>query len=72
MNGEMLGKYDTITVGEMPGVSDIDEILRTVGSKAGELNMIFIFDVVDIDKPNVGMVLKPWDVHELKRLISKW
>jgi oligo-1,6-glucosidase len=72
MNGEMLGKYDTITVGEMPGVSDIDEILRTVGSKAGELNMIFIFDVVDIDKPNVGMALKPWDVHEFKRLISKW
>ena len=56
----------------MPGVSDIDEILRTVGSKAGELNMIFIFDVVDIDKPNVGMALKPWDVHEFKRLISKW
>lgn len=72
MNREVLSKYDSITVGEMPGVSDVDEILRTVGSKAGELNMIFIFDIVDIDKPNVRMDLKPWDVHELKRLISKW
>ena len=72
MNREVLSKYDAVTVGEMPGVSDIDEILRTVGSKAGELNMIFIFDVVDIDKPNVRMALKPWDVHVFKRLISKW
>ena len=56
----------------MPGVSDIDEILRTVGSKAGELDMIFIFDVVGIDKSNTRMALRPWDVHWLKRLISKW
>ena len=48
MNREVLSKYDAITVGEMPGVSDIDEVLRSVGSRAGELNMIFIFDIVDV------------------------
>ena len=32
----VLSKYDTITVGEMPFVSDINEIIRTVGAKAEE------------------------------------
>ncbi|KAJ9494790.1 hypothetical protein H2202_009691 [Exophiala xenobiotica] len=72
MHREVLSKYDTITVGEMPGVSDEDEILRTVGANAGELNMIFIFDLVDIDKPNVRMALKPWDAKEMKSIISRW
>ena len=72
MNKEVLSKYDSITVGEMPGVSDTNEILRTVGSKSGELNMIFIFDLVDIDKPNVRMALKPWDVPEMKSIVSRW
>ena len=53
-------------------MSDVDEILRTVGSKAGELNMIFIFDLVDIDRQNVRMELKPWDVYESRRIVSKW
>ncbi|XXH04474.1 hypothetical protein Hte_010890 [Hypoxylon texense] len=72
MYQEVLSKYDTITVGEMPGVSDEKEILRTVGSNSGELRMIFIFDLVDIDKPNVRMALKPWDVKEMKSIISRW
>ncbi|KAG9229799.1 trehalose-6-phosphate hydrolase [Amylocarpus encephaloides] len=69
---EVLSKYDTITVGEMPGVSDETEILMTVGSNSGELRMIFIFDLVDIDKPNVRMALKPWDVKEMKGIITRW
>lgn len=72
MHSEVLSKYDSITVGEMPGVSDEKEVLRTVGAKAGELRMIFIFDVVDIDKPHVRLALKPWDVKELKSIISRW
>ncbi|RVX67904.1 hypothetical protein B0A52_08509 [Exophiala mesophila] len=72
MYREVLSKYDTVTVGEMPGVSDENEILRTVGADAGELNMIFIFDLVDIDKPNVRMALKPWDVKEMKSIITRW
>lgn len=72
MHDKVLSHYDTITVGEMPGVSDENEILRTVGADARELNMIFIFDIVDIDKPNVRMALKPWDVKEFKRIITRW
>ncbi|KAI1277447.1 glycoside hydrolase family 13 protein [Xylaria sp. FL0933] len=72
MHREVLSKYDSITVGEMPGVSDENEILRTVGANAGELNMVFIFDLVDIDKPNVRMALKPWDVKEMKAIVTRW
>lgn len=72
MHREVLSKYDTITVGEMPGISDEAEVLRTVGAQAGELRMIFIFDLVDIDKDHVRLVLKPWDVPKMKSIISRW
>lgn len=72
MHDEVLSRYDTITVGEMPGVDSEDEILRTVGADAKELNMIFIFALVDIDKPNVRMALKDWNVQEMKQIISRW
>lgn len=72
MHDTVLSKYDTITVGEMPGISDDNEILRTVGANSKELNMIFIFDVVDIDKYDVRMTLRPWTVKEMKGIISRW
>lgn len=45
---QVLSKYDTITVGEMPFVKDDNEILRVVGEDRGELNMIFIFEVCNL------------------------
>ncbi|KAI0908109.1 glycoside hydrolase family 13 protein [Ustulina deusta] len=72
MHREVLSKYDCVTVGEMPGVSDENEILRSVGAGSGEFRMIFIFDLVDIDKPAVRMALKPWDVKEMKAIVTRW
>ncbi|KAH7307979.1 glycoside hydrolase superfamily [Stachybotrys elegans] len=72
MNREVLAKYDTMTVGEMPGVKDETEILRAVGSKAESLNMIFIFEWVDIDSSHVRMSLKEWTVRDLKRILTRW
>lgn len=40
IHDRVLSKYDTITVGEMPFVSDENEILKVVGAEAGELRMI--------------------------------
>lgn len=48
MNDKVLSKYDTITVGEMPFVQDEDEVLRVVARERKELNMIFIFELVDL------------------------
>ncbi|KAL9109339.1 MAG: hypothetical protein Q9227_005969 [Pyrenula ochraceoflavens] len=74
LNQKVLRQYDSITVGEMPGVNDIDEIIRTVGSHNKELRMIFIFDLVDIDNVpgKVRMTLQPWSPKKLKQIISKW
>ena len=74
INREVLSKYNTITVGEMPGISDINEIIKTVGSKSGELRMIFIFDLVDIDNVpgKERFSLQEWDLKEVKRIVNKW
>lgn len=74
MHKEVLAKYDTITVGEMPFVEDEDEILRTVGGDAGELNMIFIFDIATIDNvPGSNKFsYQKWTAGDLSRIVTKW
>ncbi|GIZ39945.1 hypothetical protein CKM354_000330600 [Cercospora kikuchii] len=74
MNEEVLSKYHAITVGEMPFVNDQDEILKVVGRERNELNMIFIFEVVDISNLQGAprLTLRPWKVKELRDIISKW
>ncbi|KAJ5734913.1 alpha-glucosidase [Penicillium malachiteum] len=72
----VLSKYDTITVGEAPYVDDISEIIKTVGSTAKELNMIFIFDHMEIQdvktKGNSKWSLRDWKLPELKKIFSSW
>ena len=73
MNRDVLSNYDTITVGEMPFVDDHDEIIRVVGADRKELQMIFIFDLVDIDNgPGYRMTLRDWDANKLKQCVSRW
>ncbi len=71
---KVLAPHKAITVGEMPNISSIPEIIKTVGAKDGELNMIFIFDIVDIDNvPHQGrMNLQPWTPADLVEPITKW
>lgn len=74
MHDEVISKYDAMTVGEMPFVKEVDEIMRSVGANEHELNMIFIFAPVDID--NVPgerrLSLQPWPVDKLRRILSDW
>ncbi|KAL1306763.1 hypothetical protein AAFC00_005426 [Neodothiora populina] len=71
---KVLDKYDTITVGEMPFVRDEDEILKVVGQKDGSLNMIFLFEIVDIDNTpgSYRMTLHPWDATNIKETVAKY
>lgn len=73
INRQVLSKYDTLTVGEMPFVRDEDEIIRVVGAESEELNMIFAFDLVDIDNVpgDFKFTLHPWDANDLKRIVSR-
>jgi oligo-1,6-glucosidase len=73
MRRDVLAHYDTLTVGEMPFVRSEDEILRVVGAESGELNMIFAFDLVDIDNVpgDFRNTLHPWDARDLKRIVNR-
>jgi len=73
LNRDVLSKYDTLTVGEMPFVRDEDEIIRVVGAQNEELNMIFSFDLVDIDNVpgDFKFTLHPWDARDLKKIVNR-
>ena len=43
-----------------------------VGAKRKELEMVFIFDLVDIDKGPTLFELKKWTVADLRKIITKW
>lgn len=72
----VLSKYDTLTVGEMPYITDMEETIKTVGSTAAELNMAFNFDHMEIEdiktKGESKWSLRDWKLTELKGIISTW
>ena len=59
----------------MPFVGDdTEEILRIVAEDRKELNMIFIFELVDIDRAPSGFHwgLHDWTVGEMRDVVAKW
>ena len=71
MNREVLSKYDCMTVGEAPEVARL-----FTDPDRKELNMIFTFEHMNIDRVpgsvNRKWALKPFDLRELKRVMSDW
>lgn len=43
--GSILNEYNACSVGEMPGVGNVNDIIQAVGFDKGELNMIFHFEM---------------------------
>ncbi|KAK6715560.1 hypothetical protein SNK04_006507 [Fusarium graminearum] len=71
--GSILKEYDAFSVGEMPAVQDPEEIIKSVGENRGELNMIFNFEIVDMDHGDQGKFsAKKWEMKELKTIVNKW
>ncbi|KAJ5158365.1 CAZyme family GH13 [Penicillium coprophilum] len=71
--GSILKDYDAFSVGEMPEVSDVQEILKAVGHDRGELNMIFHFEIVQLDHGAEGKFTSgQWKMQDLKAIVSKW
>lgn len=72
MKQRVLSKYDIMTVGETPGVSP-QEALAFVDEEQGEFNMLFQFEHMEVDAGRGGKFdLKPWNLAELKQVMSKW
>lgn len=71
MNRKILSKYDIMTVGEAPGV-DPETASFYVNDDRDELNMIFQFELMDIDSGNGKWDLRPWKLTDLKKIMYKW
>ncbi|PLT33426.1 alpha-glucosidase [Bacillus sp. V5-8f] len=72
MHKEALSKYDTITVGEMPGVN-IEQGRLYTGENRNELNMVFHFEHVGLGDGKFGKWdPNPWKLTDLKRIFTKW
>jgi oligo-1,6-glucosidase len=74
INDKVLSHYDTITVGEMPFVRDEGEIMRIVHPDRNELNMIFIFEIVDVDNVpgQYRMTEHRWKRSAIRRVMARW
>lgn len=71
MNKEVLSKYDIMTVGETPGV-DPETAGLYVNSDRNELNMLFQFELMDIDSGKDKWDVKPWKLTDFKKIMYKW
>jgi oligo-1,6-glucosidase len=69
MRREALAPYDTMTVGEAFGVT-LDQTPLLIDERRGELDMIFQFDTVEVDRGPDGR-WKPWALPELKRIFTR-
>ncbi|KAG7090475.1 hypothetical protein E1B28_009589 [Marasmius oreades] len=86
MNEKVLSKYDTITVGETPFTYDTDKLVEYVLPHNHELQMVFPFELMEIDgeKPDpslrpgevqadqVALIHKDWKLSEFKRVVQRW
>ncbi|KAA0546310.1 alpha-glucosidase [Bacillus sp. BGMRC 2118] len=72
MNREALSHYDTITVGEMPGVS-VEQGKLYTGEDRHELNMVFHFEHVGLGDGKFGKWdPNEWKLTDLKKIFTKW
>jgi len=72
MHREVLSKADIMTVGEGIGVLP-EEVNDYVGSDRNELNMIFHFGHMFLDrKPEDFLAKRPWKLTEFKQIFRTW
>lgn len=70
MNREVLSRYDAMTVGETSAVT-IEDACKYAGFDRNELNMVFQFEHMGLDKGE-GLSYRRPDLMRLKTILSKW
>jgi len=71
MHAKVLSHYDVMTVGETPFTTTLDGRYYSNPARK-ELNMIFHFEHMAIDREEHNAVRKPFDLVEFKSIMSKW
>ncbi|KIJ99172.1 glycoside hydrolase family 13 protein [Laccaria amethystina LaAM-08-1] len=77
MNKKVLSKYDLITVGETPFTHKASELDGYVLPSNNELNMVFHFELMDVDSPEEGQYRSPlkqkdWTLAEFREIVVRW
>ena len=70
-------EHDLITVGETPFTHEASELTAYVLPANEELNMVFQFEIMDLDSPKEGqdfepLNFNPWRLFELKGIVGRW
>ncbi|KAF9052123.1 glycoside hydrolase family 13 protein [Panaeolus papilionaceus] len=77
MNDKVLANRDLITVGETPFTHVAEELAQFVLPANKELNMVFHFELMDVDSPKEGqdiapLIARPWKLSEFRSVITRW
>ncbi|KAF5376935.1 hypothetical protein D9615_007297 [Tricholomella constricta] len=68
--------HDLITVGETPFTHDAAQLAAYVLPSNKELNMVFHFELMDLDSPLDGehkpLIHRDWKLSELKEIVGRW
>jgi oligo-1,6-glucosidase len=68
---DVFAERDLVTVGETPGAS-VEEALRFADPASGELDMVFGFEHMALDRGDTKWESRPLDLPTLKRSFEKW
>ncbi len=73
----MISDYDIITVGETPFTESMDALMLYVLPDRKELNMVFQFELMELDTPKTvkdwsPLMHRQWKLSELKDIINRW
>ena len=72
MRKKTFANFDCITVGETPGVS-LQDAEQYAGFNANELNMVFQFELMDIDNGPYGKwTTERYRLSDMKRVVTHW
>jgi oligo-1,6-glucosidase len=65
------GREDLITVGEMPGVT-VDEAKLYTDPARREVDMVFQFEHVQVDRGGTFWDVRPFRLRDLKAVLGRW
>lgn len=72
MHENVLAGKNLVTVGECPGI-DVEGAMQVTDPANKELNMVFQFELMDIDSGEGGKWdVRKWDLKTFKEIVSKW
>ncbi|KAJ5650177.1 Alpha-glucosidase [Penicillium longicatenatum] len=72
--GQILLKYNAVTVGELPATPEVADVLKYVSEKEQQLSMVFQFDIVDVGKGKdfpLQTTPRNWTLPELRASVKR-